>query len=113
MTMSQHPAVRDVDVTEARRLIADGAFALDVREPAEWAEGHLAGSTLVPLGSLAADSVPQGRTVVVICRSGARSAAAAGALQAAGHRDVVNLAGGVLAWAGAGYPLVTDEVDPR
>ncbi len=50
--------------------------------------------------------LPRDRPIVVICRSGGRSAAVTGALRAAGF-DAVNLAGGMCAWAAAGLPVVT------
>ncbi len=81
---------------------------LDVREPYEWdiASLHEYGEIRVPLGELPVrmDGLPQDRGIVVYCRSGARSLAAATALVNAGFRRVDNLTGGILAWA--------DEVDP-
>lgn len=98
------PTVRRVDPATARALAAGGALLLDVREPDEWAEARIAGSTHVPLGDLDPAAVPVGRTVVAVCRSGNRSGRAAAALAAAGH-DVVNLTGGLTAWARDGLPL--------
>ena len=69
-----HLPVRDVDAPTADRLIAEGATVLDVREPYEWADAHIEGSVLIPLGRLQVGSVPSGRPVVVVCRSGRRSA---------------------------------------
>jgi rhodanese-related sulfurtransferase len=77
-----------------------------VREPAEYAEGHVPGAPLIPLGEVAEriSEVPTGE-VLVICRSGARSARAAELLRAHGI-DAVNVAGGTLAWIDAGGPVV-------
>jgi adenylyltransferase/sulfurtransferase len=74
---------------------------LDVREPAEAALASIAGSVLVPLGSLAERlaEVERTRPVVVYCRSGARSARAVALLRQAGLNRTYNLAGGILAWA--------------
>jgi molybdopterin/thiamine biosynthesis adenylyltransferase/rhodanese-related sulfurtransferase len=74
---------------------------LDVREPAEAALAAIAGSILVPLGSLPArlHEVDRSRPVVVYCRSGARSARAVALLRGAGLSRTYNLAGGILAWA--------------
>ncbi|HEY9897806.1 MAG TPA: rhodanese-like domain-containing protein [Pantanalinema sp.] len=83
-------------------LAAPGApFVLDVREPGEYAVGHIAGSHLIPLGSLPErhSEVPRDRKVVVVCRSGGRSASATRLLLAEGH-DATNMAGGMLAWRG-------------
>lgn len=74
---------------------------LDVREPAEAALASIAGSVLVPLGSLPGRlaEVDGSRPVVVYCRSGARSARAVALLRGAGLSRTYNLAGGILAWA--------------
>ena len=69
---------------------------LDVREPAEFAAGHLPGSLNIPLAAvLAGEAVADDRPVLVICRSGARATVAAAALAARGHRVHV-LEGGLL-----------------
>lgn len=97
---------------DAAARAADGeALLLDVREPAEWQAGHVAGAVPLPLRQLTPEAVPSGRPVIVVCRSGNRSGRATAVLRAAGL-DAVNLAGGLLAWAGAGLPLVTDDGSP-
>lgn len=98
----------DVSVHEARRLAESGALLLDVREAFEWFDGHIAGARHLPLARVDAGSLPADRPIVVVCRSGNRSAVATQVLRAAG-RDAVNMAGGVIAWASAGYPLVAGE----
>ncbi|TIC88304.1 rhodanese-like domain-containing protein [Nocardioides sp. GY 10113] len=97
--------VEDVDPTRALALVGEGALLLDVREDDEWAAGHIPGSVHMRLGDLDPAKVPSGVRVVAVCRSGNRSRKAATALAAAGV-DVVNLAGGVIAWHGAGLDLV-------
>ncbi|MGY1738352.1 rhodanese-like domain-containing protein [Geodermatophilus sp. SYSU D00684] len=84
------------------------AVLLDVREAAEVAEGHIAGSTHVPLGQLAARAfeLDRARPVITVCRSGGRSAQAAHFLAAQGY-DVANLAGGMTAWTADGRPVAT------
>jgi rhodanese-related sulfurtransferase len=81
---------------------------VDVREPDEYvsALGHIPGAELVPLGSFleAVERWDKGATVVLVCRSGGRSARAAGALVQLGFREVYNLSGGMLAWGGTGLP---------
>ncbi len=79
---------------------------IDVREPGEWAIARLPSARLIPLGQLVASmaTLDSARDIVVMCRSGQRSASAARQLQAAGFRKVRNLAGGILRWS--------DEVDP-
>lgn len=101
------PVIRDVDVHAASDLAANGALILDVREPDEWSEGHIAGATHTPLGDLDPQTVPRDAPVVAVCRSGNRSAKAARLLVDSGH-DVVNMAGGMKAWQDAGLPISTD-----
>ena len=84
------------------RLVAglrnDIVELVDVREPREWALGHVAGSHHVPLHRMRdIDSVPTaagGRTTAVACAAGARAAFAASLLRRAGHSDVVRVTGG-------------------
>ena len=99
----------EVSVAEALTLREAGAYVLDVREPSEWAAGHIAGATLIPLGELASrvSEVPRDRQVVVVCRSGNRSAQGRDVLLAAGHPSVTSMAGGMNDWAAAGYPTTT------
>ena len=107
------PEVPQVSADEGARLVEDGAFLLDVREPDEWIAGHAAAATHVPLGQIPARTaeVPPDVTVVVICRVGGRSQQAASYLRSNGF-EAVNLAGGMQAWAAAGLDVVTDEGDP-
>lgn len=92
---------------QAQDLQRNGAVLLDVREDSEWRAGHAPGARHIPLHRLPAQSasLPPRRTVVTICRSGHRSARAV-ALLASQDREVINLAGGMRAWARAGLPLV-------
>ncbi len=96
-----------VSAAQAAAMAAGGAVLLDVREPREWQAGHAPKARHIPLGQLArrAGELPQGRAVVTVCRSGARSARAA-ALLARDGREVSSLAGGMHAWARAGLPVV-------
>ncbi len=93
----------DHPVTDyATALGADGQL-VDVREPEEVAAGTLPGAVNIPLGELPArvGELDRGRRVVLLCRSGGRSTQAAEFLSASGFGDVVNLAGGMLAWTDA------------
>jgi rhodanese-related sulfurtransferase len=87
-----------------------GAWLLDVREPAEWAAGHVPEATHIPLGELGVHTaeLPTDQEIFVICRSGVRSARAAQALNGAGWR-AVNVAGGMQEWAAAGRPMTADS----
>lgn len=100
--MNDRPDVPEIDLAQAaRRVDADDVLLLDVREDDEWQAGHAPQAVHVPLGTLAADQIPTTRPVVVVCRSGNRSAQATAALVAAGH-EAYNLNGGMRAWAAAG-----------
>lgn len=103
--------MREVDPDEARRLMAEGATLLDVREVGEWRAGHAPGAVHAPLSALDSADAPRGRSLVIICRSGRRSSLAQRQLIAAG-REAINVAGGMLAWREAGLPVITDDGAP-
>ena len=92
----------------AQALVDEGALLLDVREPDEWDTGHAPTATLTPMGDVLArtSDLPRDRKIVVVCRSGGRSAAVTDSLCACGF-DAVNLTGGMSAWSAAGLPVVT------
>jgi sulfate permease, SulP family len=77
---------------------------IDVREPREFAQGHIPQARLIPLPALLADTpadLPRDRRIVLVCRSGRRSARAAAALSARGYDDVAIVRGGMLGWEAA------------
>jgi rhodanese-related sulfurtransferase len=84
-------------------------FLLDVREPDEWAAGHIAGATHIPMGELTGrlDEVPKAARVVAVCRSGHRSGMVTNYL-AQGGWNVYNLAGGMTAWAANNRPMTAE-----
>lgn len=90
-------------------LAALGASArvIDVREPNEWNDAHVAHAELVPLATVPGRlDAFDGEPTYVICRSGNRSGQACEFLIAQGH-DAVNVAGGMLAWVAAGFDTVS------
>src|SRR5215471_5798592 len=100
--------VLDVCPEDAPMWVADhDAFVLDVREPAEYAEGHLPGAVSIPQADLALrlDRIPRQRDVLVACRSGSRSLGSARFLKAVGYERVANLQNGTLGWIDAGNPV--------
>ena len=101
----------DMSATElAGRLgTEDAPFVLDVREPDEVAEWAIPGAVNIPLGEVGhrTAEVPGDRAVVAVCGSGSRSAIAADMLRPSGH-SVVNLIGGMAAWAGVYDQVVVD-----
>jgi sulfur-carrier protein adenylyltransferase/sulfurtransferase len=96
---------RDVEVA-ALATSAERVRLVDVREPSEFEGelGHIASAELVPLATVlkAAEGWPRGEEVLVVCRSGGRSAKAAAMLAQQGFERVMNLRGGMLAWNAAG-----------
>jgi hydroxyacylglutathione hydrolase len=83
---------------------------LDVRQPQEWSEGHIAEALFITGAELPgrSDEVPRDRPVAVICGSGYRSSAIASLLQHRGHSKVVNILGGMQGWQAAGLKTVQD-----
>jgi rhodanese-related sulfurtransferase len=94
--------------------LPEGLAVLDVREDVEWEHGHIEGAVHIPLMDLPErlDEVPAGQ-VLVVCKVGGRSGQATGYLAQQGM-DVFNLDGGMVEWAAAGRPMVSDLDDsPR
>ncbi len=94
--------MNEITVTELAQWIEEGKdFQLiDVREPFEYEMSNLEGLN-IPLAGIVieADKIASDKPVVMQCRSGARSAAALLQLEQLGYTNVVNLKGGILAWA--------------
>lgn len=108
-------SVELLDPTEAHGLVATGkAQLIDVRTPAEFAEGHIEGATLIDLQGADFEQrigeLDPSATYVVYCRSGNRSAQATALMAAKGFTAVKDVDGGIVAWEAAGLPVV---VPPR
>jgi rhodanese-related sulfurtransferase len=105
--------VHSIAPAELETLIATQAVDLvDVRNPDEWATGHIPGARLVPLDVLRADpdaALPHGVTIVFICAKGVRSMTAAKLAERLGYTSLYNLEGGTKEWARLGLPIVVDE----
>ena len=80
---------------------------IDVREPEEYAAGHIPGVTLIPMGEVPErlDEIPTDKTVITYCRSGNRSGQVMQFLQQQGYDNVHNMEGGIIAWEQAGLPV--------
>lgn len=88
---------------------------LDVREDDEWSAGHAPEALHIPMGEVPDrwEEIPPDAELLVVCRSGGRSARVVAYLHDAG-RAALNVDGGMAAWEAAGRPLVADEsVEPR
>lgn len=115
MTMPQ--SIPTIDVVEAdRRLREDpaGPVLLDVREPNEFVGVRAPGAMLLPTSVFMAriGELPPDRPLLVVCHVGGRSAAVTSYLIRAGRTDVVNVAGGMDAWARAGLPVRRGPLEP-
>ncbi len=102
--------VKEVDTVAALQLINHkDALILDVRQPEEFAAGHLLNARLIPLGKLKERMGElekyKDQPIVVVCRTGNRSGTASFLLQKQGFSQIYNLAGGVLAWQKNKLPL--------
>jgi rhodanese-related sulfurtransferase len=103
----------NADVQEFAELIADtNVVVLDVRSAAEFAEGHIQRAILIDQGQSdfvekAKATLPTDKKIAVYCRSGRRSANAAGRLADVGYK-CVNLKGGIIAWQGANMPVIKE-----
>jgi len=82
---------------------------LDVREPQEYQDGFLPNSIRIPLGSLSEKAAQldkhRERPIIIVCRSGNRSAQAGRMLKKMGYETVYNLGGGLHAWRTANLPI--------
>jgi rhodanese-related sulfurtransferase len=95
--------MRDVNAaTLAAWLKAGEADIIDVREPGEFAAGHVPGARSVPLGTIRQADLGGTRKLVLVCASGRRSASGCDAIAATAGREVYSLAGGLSAWKASG-----------
>lgn len=96
----------ETTVDQLAAVLDQGGPVLDVREPAEFREGHVPGATNIPMGQLTArlGEIDRNRPVHVVCASGNRSSAMADLLTANGF-DAINVAGGTSAWIRSGRPI--------
>ncbi|GAB4446523.1 MAG: hypothetical protein Kow0031_29160 [Anaerolineae bacterium] len=85
----------------------DDVVVLDVREDWEYAEGHVPGAVLLPLGQIPnrVSDIPTDKTVLVVCRSGNRSNQATQFLRQQGFENVHNMTGGMISWQQAGFDI--------
>src|SRR5215207_9456448 len=108
MSGSRPGGVVDLDLEDVKQGLADGSILLvDVREPHEFAAGHIPGAISHPLSTFDPDELPadEGRRVVFSCASGVRSVRAIELAQAAGLDIDEHYRGGFKDWALAGEPV--------
>ncbi|BBF91868.1 rhodanese-like domain-containing protein [Blastochloris tepida] len=98
-----------IDRAQLEQALAANAIDLiDIREPDEFAAGHVAGARNLPMSKLDPKSLaqPHDKPIVLMCRSGRRTAATLSAALEAGATNIVHYPGAMLDWAGAGKPVV-------
>jgi hydroxyacylglutathione hydrolase len=103
-----HAEVPSIEPRDAPAWLAQlDAFVLDVREPAEFSQGHIPGATSIPQADLALrmNEIPTQSEVLVVCAAGTRSIRAARFLKQVGYQHVTNLADGTSGWRAAGNPI--------
>jgi rhodanese-related sulfurtransferase len=103
-------SVPEISVGEVAARYAAGAALIDVRQPDEYTSGHARNAVLIPLNEVPerVAEIPTDREVLLICRSGGRSAMATEFLIERGV-NAVNIAGGTLAWIDAGLDVVLGD----
>ncbi|MFZ3005730.1 MAG: rhodanese-like domain-containing protein [Phenylobacterium sp.] len=104
------PKTTDLTPSQVKAALdAQEILLIDVREPAEFAEERIPGAQNVPLSTFDPAALPDagGKTIVLQCAGGKRSAMAVGKCQEANQVIQTHLAGGLMAWKAAGLPTVT------
>ena len=113
--LTSSPVVDEVDI-EAIDSAPPNVFLLDVREPEEFARGHVPNAVNVPQSDLATrlGEIPRDRPIMTICQSGMRSFRSAQFLSQQGYQNVATVVGGTGAWRDAGRPVeaTVTEVEP-
>ena len=101
--------IKEIEVTELAELkeSGDNIRVIDIRQPAELNSGIIPGAEGLPMHiiPLRINEFKRDEKLVMVCRSGARSAQACMFMQQQGYDNVYNLRGGMIAWAGSGLEL--------
>ena len=111
--------IKECTVRDVHSCINAGTILIDIREPAEYARGHIPGATLIPRGLLEFEILPTLEKlgsaspadcdIVLYCGTGGRSALAAYSLDAMGFENVQSMDGGIVAWAEAKLPIAIPD----
>lgn len=103
---SSSTAMTAVEASARLKDTTQPMLVIDVRQAGEFVEGHIQGARLMPLNTLGVKmaELPKDRDILVVCRSGARSAIATRQLTSAGFR-AINMRGGMMAWEAAHLPV--------
>lgn len=101
--------INEIEVTELAKLKEsnENIRVIDIRQPAELNSGIIPGAEALPMHTipLRMSELDREEKLIMVCRSGARSAQACMFLQQQGYDKVYNLRGGMTAWAGSGFEV--------
>lgn len=102
--------VGEAQIGDVPTTFGDGVVLLDVREDDEWQRGHAEGAQHIPMGDVPAriGEIDNQATLYVVCHAGGRSQRVAQYLARNGY-EPINVAGGMLAWVGAGRPVIAGD----
>lgn len=101
----------ELEPAEVEALVRAGSAVLvDVREPHEFAEERIDGALSLPMSEFEVEALPQtpGKTTILMCLGGLRSAAVAEMLLDGGYTEAIHLKGGLQAWKDAGLPTLSE-----
>lgn len=116
LVMAAKAQSREIPLAEAAAALSAADVLIDVREPDEYAAGHLQGAVNLPRGllefKLSGNPALERRdmAVVLYCKTSGRAALAAVSMQAMGYLNVTSIAGGYDGWVAAGKPVVKPEL---
>ena len=110
--------IKECSVAEAHKCLSSETLMIDIREPAEFSKAHIPGSVHLPRGLLEFEILGlvertrnnsavmnENRSIILYCGTGGRSALAAQSMQSLGYENAISMAGGIVAWATAGFPV--------
>jgi rhodanese-related sulfurtransferase len=108
--MVNEAEVAQADIADVPATFDRSVVLLDVREHDEWQRGHADGAKHIPMGEVPArlDEIDADTTLFVVCHAGGRSMRVSQYLMRNGY-EPINVNGGMLAWAGAGRPVITND----
>ncbi|MHB9144868.1 MAG: rhodanese-like domain-containing protein [Symbiobacteriia bacterium] len=103
--VTRRPQVNNISAKELQDQLTAGrqVTVIDVREPWEYEEGHIPGSTLLPLGQIPqwSKTLDKDEEIILVCRSGSRSVGAYQYLDRLGFTNLRNMVGGMITWRGS------------
>lgn len=102
-------SIKEIEAPQLAELMGQDTDiqVVDIRQPAEIASGTVPGAEVMPMHTipLRIQEIKQDKPVILVCRSGARSAQACMFLAQNGYENIYNLRGGMMGWAGSGQQI--------